>query len=498
MDCLNPEQLVAYVQGVVADPRGVEAHVRGCPACALDLLMVRETLGEPRAKSVRPATDRLRLVPAKQPVAWIPWAVAAAVLVAVALFVVVSPRVPASKSVSVKPADPAPPKPPAPLAPQLPQPLAPAPEPPSPAPGPELPKPKPDVRPEPQPEKTPEPVKPLVPPVPNPEPEPKKPAPTLVEKAVVARVIRSLGSGSSPVGRQFRAGESFTTARQESLEIALEGYGHLYFRENSQAELGTAGEVTLHEGEMLARMEPGRKLGALKLDVAQVEPLAPVFNVLATKISAEISILGGHLSVGAVMAKGPATLVLKNGKVPEVRPLDPGFASWLPEKLASRKFSGWYEAEDFPGLQGFRAMVSEGASGGKAVVQVAEQGAIALKAGLPFKGRYVVWLRTRQYEAKPVLLGIHLNGQPSAEVKLEWMEGKPWRWVGPLSVNTDHLDLGIAALSRWPLKEGDERRSYPVVIDTVLVSSDLKFVPPEKLPEEGRVLELSLDEPTVK
>ncbi len=498
MDCLSPEQLVAYVQGGGADPRGVEAHVRGCPACALELLMVRETLGEPRAKSLRPATARLRAIPAKKPVAWIPWAVAAAVLVAVALVVVVPSRPTLPKAVSVKPADPVAPRLPAPLPPELPKAVPPTPPAPSPAPNPEPPKPKPEGRPDPQPEKSPEPVKPPAPPVPKPDAEPKKPAPTLVEKAVVARVIRSLGSGSSPAGRLLRAGESFTTARQEYVEIALEGYGHLYFRENSQAELGATGEITLHEGEMLARMEPGRNLRSLKLAVAQVEPLAPVFNVLATKISAEISILGGHLSVGAATAKGPATLILKNGKVPEVRPLDPGFASWLPEKLASRRYTGWYEAEEFPGLQGFRAMASEGASGGKAVVQVAEQGAIALKAGLPFKGRHVVWLRVRQYEAKPVLIGIHLNGQPSVEVKLEGMEGKPWRWVGPLPLNADRLDLGVAALSRWPLKEGEDRRSYPVVVDAVLVSSDPKSVPPEKMPEEGRVLELSLDDPVVK
>jgi hypothetical protein len=494
MDCLSPEHLVAYVQGGGADPRGVEAHVRGCPACALELLMVRETLGEPRAKSLRPPTDRLRLVPAKQPLAWVPWAVAAAVLVAVALMVVVPPRPPAPKVVSVNPVDPVPPKPPV----LPPQPLPPVPKAPLPAHDPAPPKPKPEGRPEPAPEKTPEPVLPPSPPVPIPEPEPKKPAPTLVEKAVVARVIRSLGTGSSPAGRLLRAGESFTTARQEYVEIALEGYGHLYFRENSQAELGATGEVTLLEGEMLARMEPGRNLRALKLAVAQVEPLAPIFNVLATKISAEISLLGGHLSVGAAMTRGPATLILKNGKVPEVRPLDPGFATWLPEKLASRKYTGWYEAEEFPGLQGFRAMAFEGASGGKAVVQVAEQGAIALKTGLPFKGRYVVWLRTRQYEAKPVLLSIHLNGQPGAEVKLEGMEGKSWRWVGPLPLNADRLDLGVVALSRWPLREGEERRSYPVVVDAVLVSSDPRFVPPEKLPEEGRILDLSLDEPVVK
>jgi len=37
-----------------------------------------------------------------------------------------------------------------------------------------------------------------------------------------------------------------------------------------------------------------------------------------------------------------------------------------------------------------------------------------------------------------------------------------------------------------------------VTVDAVVVSSDPKFVPPEKLPEEGRGLELSLDEPVVK
>jgi hypothetical protein len=497
MECLSPEQLVAYVQGKGAEPRGVESHVRDCPACALELLLVRETLGELRTKAVRPATDRLRAVPSTRPHAWIPW-VAASLLVAALLYFVLSPGAPAPKPVSVKPV--ALPKPPVPAPPEPPRPVDPAPpKPPAPAPVPEPVKPRPEIRPEPLlPEKAPEPVKPPPPPVPKPEPEPTKPAPTLVEKAIVARVIHSLGSPSSPVGRIFRAGESVSTARQEYVEIALEGYGRLYFRENSQADLGASGEVSLHEGEMLARMEPGRKLGALKLAVAQVEPLAPVFNVLATKVSAEISILGGHLSVGAFAAKGPATLILKNGKTPEVRPLDPGFASWVPDRLVSKKYTGWYEAEDFQSLQGFRVAVSEGASGGKAAIQVAEQGGLAMKGGLPFKARHVVWIRARQYEAKSVLIGIHLNGQPSGEVKLDWTEGKPWRWIGPLIVNADRLDLGLTALSRWPLKEGEERRSYPVTVDAVVVSSDPKFVPPEKLPEEGRGFELNLDEPLVK
>jgi hypothetical protein len=72
MDCLSPEQLVAYVCGG-GDPRAVEAHVGDCPGCAMELLLARETLAEVRTKAVRPATDRLRLAPKKPSTAWIPW-----------------------------------------------------------------------------------------------------------------------------------------------------------------------------------------------------------------------------------------------------------------------------------------------------------------------------------------------------------------------------------------------------------------------------------------
>jgi hypothetical protein len=131
-------------------------------------------------------------------------------------------------------------------------------------------------------------------------------------------------------------------------------------------------------------------------------------------------------------------------------------------------------------------------------VQIAEQGAIAAKAGLPFKGRHVVWLRVRQYVPKPVLIDVHVNGQSGGAVTLEGAEGKPWRWVGPVIFNSDHMDLSVTALSRWPFKEGDERRSFPVVVDAAMVSSDLKAVPPEKLTEEGHGLELNFDEPAGK
>ncbi|HEV3028591.1 MAG TPA: hypothetical protein VG457_13520, partial [Planctomycetota bacterium] len=325
MDCLSPEQLVSYVRGG-GEPRLVEAHVRDCPGCAMELLLVRETLVELRTRAVRPATDRLRMVPRKRSIAWTPWAIAAGLLVAALIFAVASQRA-APTPVVVKAHDPVRPKSPPPPS------IEPSPPPESPpkpqvlTPLPEPPRPRPELRPESHPEKAPEPVTAPAPPIPPaPVPEPQKPAPTLVEKAVVARVVHSVGGTAPAVGRTFRAGETVATARQEYLEVALEGYGRLFFRENSQADLGASGDVTLHDGEMLAKIDPGRKWGPLKLAVAQVEPLAPVFNVLATKTSAEISILDGRIASGAVSAKGPATMLMKVGKVPEVRPLDPGFA----------------------------------------------------------------------------------------------------------------------------------------------------------------------------
>src|SRR6185503_6073900 len=97
MDCLSPEQLVSYVRGGGADPRGVEAHVRDCPACAMELLLTRETMAELRTKPARPATDRYRreqnrpsiLFPRRK---WGPWVAAAALLVAAVLFAVLSQK----------------------------------------------------------------------------------------------------------------------------------------------------------------------------------------------------------------------------------------------------------------------------------------------------------------------------------------------------------------------------------------------------------------------
>ena len=60
--------------------------------------------------------------------------------------------------------------------------------------------------------------------------------------------------------------------------------------------------------------------------------------------------------------------------------------------------------------------------------------------------------------------------------------------------HTDKLDLAVTALSRFPLKEGVDRPSFPVVVDVVHVTSDTRPVPP---PQEkfGEGLEFGLDEP---
>jgi hypothetical protein len=128
-------------------------------------------------------------------------------------------------------------------------------------------------------------------------------------------------------------------------------------------------------------------------------------------------------------------------------------------------------------------------------VQTADAGGVVFKGSLPFKARHVVWIRVRQYEAKPVVIGLHLNGQSGGEVKLEGADGKPWRWVGPLKVDADRLDLAVAALSRWPLNEKEAARSFPVVVDLVAVSSDPAFTPPERIGEDTRRKELFLDDP---
>ena len=176
MDCLSPEQLVSYVRGGGHDPRSVEAHVRDCPACAMDLLLARETLAEGRAKATRPATDRFRKVAPRRPTPWLPWVAAAALLVAAVAFAVLSQKTETPAPVVRPPDKPKVVVPPVPKPEPLPEP--PKPPPPAPAPKPE---PKPEGKPEPPPVKPPEPPQPPPPPKPEPVPEPKKPAPTLVE-----------------------------------------------------------------------------------------------------------------------------------------------------------------------------------------------------------------------------------------------------------------------------------------------------------------------------
>jgi hypothetical protein len=308
----------------------------------------------------------------------------------------------------------------------------------------------------------------------------------------VAKVVRTVG-GAAP-GKMLYAGDILQTARQEFAEVALEGYGSLYFRENSRVELGPSGEIHLHDGEMLARLEAGRALGSLRTPAGELDVQASLFDVQASRLQTEISLVDGRATIGAVSAKGPGALVVKGGKAAEPRGLDAGFLSWLPDKLAARRFAGWVEAESFPTLQGFKVADLDGASGRKALVQIAEQGNAATRIPLPWKGRHAFFLRVRQYEAKAVVLGLQVNGQSLGELKVESTDLKPWRWVGPFLVTGDRLDLGVAALSRFP-QGGSERNSFPVVLDAVFISTDLKALPPERLAEGARAFDLVLEEP---
>jgi len=475
MDCLSPEQIVRYLRGNGADPRALEAHVRDCPGCGMELLLAREVL---------PA----RRVHVRRKSAWMPRVAiaAAAALIALLPFLFRKPPTPpVAPPVATKPPDSfvAPPPPPPP--PAIPEPR---PEP--------APEPKPEPRPEPKPEPKPEPAldpkpEPKPEPLPKPEPKPPPPKPTIVERAIVARVTHAVGSAP---GRVVLAGDVVSTSRQEFLALSLEGYGPVFLRENSRMEIGTAGQISLHAGEMLVRVDSGRRLGLVKTPAADVETHSPLFALSVAKDQTEISVLAGRAAIGPAVVEAPSALRVKAGKPAEAGPLDPGFAAWIPDRLATRKFTGWFEAET-AAAAGFQAREMEFASGERAMVQVEERATLQLKAALPAKGKHVLWLRARQYPAKAVSLGLSVNGQALPEIKLEGQEEKPWRWIGPIQFTSDRADLGVAALSRFPLRGEGERRGFPVVVDLAVVSSDPKFVPPDRSAGERRAYDLILDEP---
>ena len=322
-----------------------------------------------------------------------------------------------------------------------------------------------------------------------PKPEPPKPAPTVVERAMVAKVTHAVGSAP---GRIVLAGDVVTTARQEFLALSLEGYGPVFLRENSKLEIGAAGEIALHAGELLARTD--RPLARVKTPAAEVEIHSPLFALSASKDQTEISVLAGRAAVGAAVVEGPAALRVKSGKPAEPGALDPGFAAWIPDRLASRKFTGWFEVEA-AAAAGFQAREMELASGERAMVQVEERATLQLKTALPARGKHVLWLRVRQYPAKAVSLALSVNGQALPEIKLEGQEDKPWRWIGPVQFTSDRADLGVAALSRFPFRGEGERRGFPVVVDLAVVSADPKFVPPDRPGGDRRAYDLILDEP---
>jgi hypothetical protein len=478
--CLSPDDLAAYLRGR-GDARVVESHVLDCPGCAMELLLAREALRELRPLTARHRHERSRFVRYVFAAAAALFAVA---LLAVAFRPKAAPEIvqtaPKPKP-APRPALPAPAPAPAPIPVPAPAPVpapppAPLPAPPSPAPPPA----------------PPAPPAPPVPPAPKVEPPPPvKPAPApTVERPVVARVTHAVGGPAGSVGRRIFAGEAVSTGKAEFLALAVDGLGQVWLREGSKAEFAGA-DVTLHEGGLMAKADAP---ATLRTPAATFEIAPTIVDLQSTKAASELSVLSGRASAGAVTADGPILLSAKSGRPAEAKPLEPGFASWLPDKLATKRFSAWIEAETFKPV-GFRAMEFEAASGGHAMVQVEERAALALKTALPVRGRHVVWLRARQYVAKPVVLGIGINGQTPAPVRLDGEEGKPWRWVGPIPFTADRLDLVAAALSPNFHRPGDERRSFPVVVDAVFVSADPKAVPPDRIPEDPPAYSLVLDEP---
>jgi len=498
MECLTPEQVVAYLRTGNGEGRAVEAHARECPGCAMELLLAREALRElGAARAARPATSRKILLLRKQS-SWVPWTAAAAVLFAAILIFAITVSKPSGTTVVKSPPkrtevepkapDPVPPKPEPKLVIEQPEP--------------EPPKPKPEeppkvvvLPPKPEPPK-PEPRKPEPPAPPDPKPEPKKPdtTPTVVQRFAVAKVTHQVGGAAALVGKTLLAGDTVATGRGEYVAANYDGFGSLYFRENSRVQLDVEGAITLHEGEFFGKVDSGRRLAPVKTPAGEVQIQAELFGIQTTKTATEVSVAEGQVAVGPTVAKGPQMLVLRPGKAPELKPVEPGFAGWIPDKLAAKRFGGWIEGEAFAPLQGFRVMEWDESSQRRAAVQVADQGTAVLKAPLPFKGKHALWLRVRQYVNKPVVIGVHINGQHIADRKLEGEERKPpWRWEGPFQFTADRLELTVVALSRTPLQQ-DERRSFPVVLDAALVTSDLKFVP-ERVPEEARAFELILEEP---
>lgn len=485
MDCLTTDRIVAYLRGRDVDARAVEDHLRVCPKCALEALTAREALrGLKNGRTKKPPSSRWRaVVLRRRRSGWLPWVAAAVVLLVAGVLWLTRDAAPED------PGGVAAPRP-------APAPVEPVP---APAPKPELvrrPE-TPDPEPVPEPEPAPKaprvvrrPEKPPTPPAPKPDPEPAPPAPpkkepaprTVVERPRVGTIVRAT---SDAAGRAVFAGETVETKRTEFLALALDGFGTVYFREDSRAEIAPEGRIALHEGGLFADLEPRRRLPPVATPEVEVDAASPRFGIQVGRSGTDVTVAEGFATAGGASVRGPARISLRPGKDPETGPPEPGFASWIPAALAARSFTGWFEAEAFQTMRGFEAREAEG-SGGRAAVQIAAQGAaIGDRLALPYKGRYVAWVRVRQYAAREIALALRVNGRAVPAVRLKGQEGaSPWRWVGPVPLTADRAEIILSAMTRWAFRENDERRSFPVVADLVAVSSDLEFIPPERLPEE--------------
>lgn len=258
MSCPSPEIVAAMAEGRLndADRDAFLDHASGCDDCRHAALI----LSAPKVTTARIAPR------AATPGSWMPWAAAAAVLLAFLglLFLATQPA-PEPKTVRVVPrkVEAQPPRPPAPI--ELPKPPAPRPEQPAPeplqppAPKPIVTTPEPPVAPAPE-KTTPEPPKPA------PAPEPAKPV-TEVTIAALQRVEGEVfvvnGSSRTPAraGQDLRSGDGLECRGPQSWVIVgypdrtrVEVEGHTVVREFLGRQPGKGLRVVVEKGAVKAEV----------------------------------------------------------------------------------------------------------------------------------------------------------------------------------------------------------------------------------------------------
>ena len=304
MTCPSPETVAAMAEGRLndADRDAFLDHAAGCDDCRHAALILSTPKVTTARIAPRAATTR----------SWMPWAAAAAVLVAfLGLLLLATEHAQESKTVRVTPrkVEAEPPKMPAPI--EIPKPPAPKPEPPTPeplqppAPKPIVPTPEPPVTPTPE-KPTPEPSKPA------PMPEPAKPV-TEVTIAALQRVegevfvVNGSSRTAAKAGQDLRSGDGLECRGSQSWAIVV-------YPDRTRVEV----EANTLVRELLGR-QPGKGLrvvvekGAVKAEVAKQPAGQPMLFLSA---HGQATVLGTTLRivVDADPKKG-MRLEVEEGKV---------------------------------------------------------------------------------------------------------------------------------------------------------------------------------------